>query len=186
MTDFEIFTVVLSFILGLGIAQILSSVVFLVHSRRSVSLNWIPFFWAAAIFGYHINFLFAVLWFYTADRTFGWYLLDLFAAVLLFLSGGLVLPSESRPLPEALDEFFDRDGRLALLPLAIFLASSIPYNVQAGLSWIGQDNVINYALLVFTSAAFLVSGRIRAVATVGFAVLVAYALLFVFQRPGLG
>ncbi len=119
MSEFEIFTVVLSFILGLGIAQILSSVVFLIHSRRDVALSWTPFLWALALFELHINFLFAAFWFYSADRAFVWYLLDLVSAVLLFISGGLVLPSESRALPEALDEFFDRDGRLALVPLAI-------------------------------------------------------------------
>ena len=184
MSEFEIFTVVLSFILGLGIAQILSSVVLLIHARREIELSLTPFLWAAVLFLLHINFLFAALWFYSGDRAFVWYLLDLVSATLLFIGGGLVLPSESRVLPDSLDEFFDRDGRLALIPLAVFLLASLPYNVQAGGSWLRLDNLIISTVCVLCVSAFLARGRTRVAASVASALIVTYAFLFVFARPG--
>ena len=184
MSEFEIFSVVLSFILGLGVAQILSSIVYVIHSRRDTTLRWTTFLWAWAIFLFHVNFLFAALWFYSADRSFTWYLVDLLSAVVLFLSGGLVLPPDSRPLPEDLRTFFDRDGKLALVPLGIFLGLSVPYNIQGGLPPLALDNLIALALLIFAAAAFGVRGRIRTVSTVAFAVLATFAFLFVYARPG--
>ena len=184
MSEFELVSVVLSFILGLGVAQILSSMVYLIHSRRETRLRWTPLLWALSILLFHLNFLFAALWFYSASGSFAWYLLDLFAAVLLFLSGGLVLPSESRSLPADLDEFFERDGRLSLLPMGVFLALSVPYNVEGGLPLLGRDNLIVTSLLVLAAVAFLSRERIRMASTIIFAALTTYAFLFVFARPG--
>ena len=48
MSEFETFAVVLSFILGLGVAQILSSAVYLLQSRREITLRWTPLLWAYA------------------------------------------------------------------------------------------------------------------------------------------
>lgn len=184
MSEFELVSIVLSFILGLGVAQILSSLVYLIHSRRETRLRWTPFLWAVAILLFHLNFLFAALWFYYASGSLELYFLDLFSAVLLFLSGGLILPSASRSLPLDLNEFFERDGRLALLPLSIFLAMSVPYNVQGGLPLLGRDNIIVGSLLVLAAVAYLGKGRVREASTVIFAVLTTYAFLFVFARPG--
>ena len=184
MSEFEVFSIVLSFILGLGVAQLLSAVVFAIHSRREMALRWTPMLWALTIFLFHVNFLFAALWFYSADRDFVWYLQDIIAAVLLFLSGGLVLPSESRPLSADLDEFFARDGRLALIPLGIYLAMSVPYNVQGGTPLLALSNVIMGVLLAFAILAFLARDRLRVGATVAFAALTVFGFLFLWARPG--
>jgi len=184
MSEFEVFSIVLSFILGLGVAQLLSAVVFAIHSRREMALRWTPMLWALAIFLFHVNFLFAALWFYSVDRDFVWYLGDIISAVLLFLSGGLILPSELRPLSADLDEFFARDGRLALIPLGIFLAMAIPVNLQGGLPLLDPNNVILVFLLAFAVMAFLTRSRFRVGATCAFAGLTVFAFLFVWARPG--
>lgn len=62
MSEFETFSVVLSFVLGLGVTQILSSVVFILQSRREITLEWTPVLWAFSLLLYHINYLFALLW----------------------------------------------------------------------------------------------------------------------------
>ncbi|MEN8375196.1 MAG: hypothetical protein ABFS34_07080 [Gemmatimonadota bacterium] len=186
MSDFEVFSVVLSFILGLGVAQILSAVVFAIQSRREIALSWTPFLWAFAIFLFHVNFLFAAFWFYSADRAFEWYLVDLISAVLIFLSGGLVLPSKARPATLDFGDFFDKDGRLALVPLGVFLLLAFPYNVQGGAPMIGPDNLVIAGLLVLTATAFFSRGRLRSVASAASAVLTTVAFLFFWIRPGQG
>ena len=184
MSEFEVFSIVLSFILGLGVAQLLSAVVFAIHSRRQMGLSWPPMLWALAIFLFHVNFLFATLWFHSVDREFVWYMGDIIGAVLIFLSGGLILPSASRPLSADLDEFFARDGRLALIPLGLFLTMAIPFNLQGGLPLLDPNNVILVILLAFAVLAFLGRGRLRTGATCGFAALTVFAFLFVWARPG--
>lgn len=184
MAEFEIFSLVLSLILGLGVAQILSSAVHLIHSRRKISVSWTPVLWAFVIFLFHINFLFAILEFYTSARAVGWYILDILSAVLLFISGGLILPSESQPLTDDLGTFFKGDGRLALVPLGLFIGLSIPWNLEAGVSLFQPDNLILACLLVMSLTAFLARGRARTVATVISAGLTTYAFLFIWARPG--
>lgn len=184
MAEFEIFSLVLSLILGLGVAQILSSAVHLIHSRRKISTSWTPVLWAFAIFLFHLNFLFATLWFYESGRAFGWYLHDILGAVLLFISGGLILPSESQPLTDDLGTFFESDGRLALIPLGLFIGLSIPWNLEGGVSLLDPNNVILACLLVMSLTAFLSRGRARTAATVISVGLTTYAFLFLWARPG--
>lgn len=184
MTELEIFSLVLSLILGLGVAQILSSSVYLIQVRRETSLRWVPFLWAFVIFLFHINFLFAMLEFYMSARAFGWYLFDIFSAVLLFVGGGLILPSESRPVPEDLGVFFERHGRLALVPLGLFVGLSIPWNLEAGVSLVDPSNLLLAGILLMAGTAFRSRGRVRAGATMIAAALTTYAFLFVWARPG--
>lgn len=184
MSEFEIVSVVLSFIIGLGVAQILSAVVFAIHSRRETALRWGPLLWALAILLFHLNFLFAAFQFYNADVTLQGYLLDLLSAVLLFLSGGLILPSESRQALEGLDHFFERDGKLALVPLVLFLLVSIPYNILGGLPVVASDNLVLLCLVALGAITFFFPGRLRGASTVAFTVLTTYAFFFIWARPG--
>ena len=180
MSEFETFAVVLSFILGLGVAQILSSVVYLLQSRRAIALAWTPLLWAYALLLYHVNFLFALL---QARNEALWHL-DLVMAALLFLAGGLVLPSDGRPLPGRLIDFFEEHGRIALLPFALFQGLNILYYALSGWSLVGPDGLLNIALLLLLVPGFWARGRWRFVISLVYAGLVTAAFLFLWARPG--
>ena len=101
MSELEIVTLSLSLILGLSMAQMLSTVALSIRSRHESRIHWVPVACAAAIFFYHVQFWFALV---EVDRaivawSWDWFGPILMMAVLLFLSGALVLPSAGRPLP---------------------------------------------------------------------------------------
>ena len=117
MEIFELITITLSFIVGLGVAQVLASVVGVIRARKDRELHWLPLAWAASIFLAHVQFWFAL---YSRNEqvtwTWGTFGPVLLLAVFLFLSGGLILPSEASQRSETLLEDFREHGRLSLIP----------------------------------------------------------------------
>lgn len=181
MSEFETFSVVLSFILGLGVAQILTSAAHLLHSRRDITLGWTPMLWAYSLLLYHVNFLFAILDAGNAEQL--WHF-NLLLAMLLFLGGVLVLPSPSRPLPEDLNAFFEADGRLALVPLGVYVLLTILYYLVSGWSLWTLDGVLLLVLPVIIVVGWLGRGRIGMFASAVFSGLVTLAFLFLWPHPG--
>ena len=98
MSQFEVITLTLSFVLGLSMSHLLWAAAAAVRARDSLRLHWLPFLWASCIFFVHIQYWFAA---FTVDTiidewSWSWYLQMLALGVLLFASGALVLPSESQ------------------------------------------------------------------------------------------
>jgi hypothetical protein len=185
MTEFEVITITLSLILGLGVAQILTGVVDLARASRPVTLDWMPLVWAWCLFAFQIQ-----IWFAAFDISNmgqldgGLYLIILAMAVLLYLAGGLVLPSQGRGLPGNLLDDFDKFGRRALYPLGGFLFVGIAMNLGVGLSFTHPINVFVYVLVIPLVAVLFSSRRaLQRGATIVFALVQAYALLFVWSRP---
>jgi len=56
MKVFEFISVALSFVIGLGIAHLLTAIVALFRSRKQVQLHWMPFVWAAMVFLWMIQY----------------------------------------------------------------------------------------------------------------------------------
>ena len=56
MSGFEILTITFPFIIGLGVAQVLRSVAYVVREKDQIRLHWIPFSLAALIIFFHIQF----------------------------------------------------------------------------------------------------------------------------------
>ena len=183
MSEIETFAIVLSFVLGLGVTQILSAVVFVLQSRRQVSLSWPPFLWAFALLLYHINYLFALLWIFATAGRMVWYL-DIAMVILLFLSGGLILPSESRDVPASLDQFFIEDGYLALVPLFLFLVLHLVYASLVGLGVWNFNGAMNFALLLTIAVGFAARRRASLLTSALFAAIATISFLFVWARPG--
>ena len=121
---------------------------------------------------------------YADDRTFLWHAQDLVSAFLLFLSGGLVLPPAGGAGQPRLDAHFAEDGRLALLPLGLFLLLGIPYLLEGGVPLLDPNHWVLMALLGCAGVAYLRGGRVRAGATVAFALVTTWAFVFVWVRPG--
>ena len=111
MSQFEVITITLSFVLGLSMSHLLWAAAAAVRARRDLRLRWLPFLWAACIFFVHVQYWFAAFAINTVidQWTWSWYLQMLALGVLLFASGALVLPSESQQRSgDLLDDFRER------------------------------------------------------------------------------
>ena len=139
MSDFELVTITFSFVLGLGIAQILGAASSAIRNRHQRSLHWLPFAFAASIFLFHIQYWF-VLYDYDVELISRWtwatYAPFLGLAVILFLSGGLVLPSANTKPGNSLIEDFQENGRISLLFLAAYILAWVPFNAWGAGTWL--------------------------------------------------
>ena len=128
MSGFEILTITFSFIVGLGMAQVLRSVGHVIRERDRISLHWIPFSAAVLILFFQIQFWFGLAVINSLLEQWAWpvYSLVLSLAVLIFLAGATVLPPPGTGVDHDLREDFRRRGRVSLLFLAVYL-----------LGWIG-------------------------------------------------
>lgn len=129
MSGFEILTITFSFIVGLGVAQVLRSVAYVVRENRQISLHWIPFSVAAIILFFQVQFWFGLAVVNSLIVQWSWpvYSLMLLLAIIIFLSGATVLPHSLTSLGDrGLKEDFETRGRISLVFLALYL-----------LGWIG-------------------------------------------------
>ena len=169
MSELEIVTLSLSLILGLSMAQMLSTVAVSIRGRRESQLHWVPVAWATAIFSYHIQFWFAPI---------------LVMAVLLFLSGALVLPGAGRPLPTDLIEDFEEHGRLALVPVSVYGLLWIPLNVRLGAEWLSAMNALNVVVVALAVVVFFSRDlRVRGIATLAYLTVTVGGIVWVWS-PG--
>jgi hypothetical protein len=187
VSELEIITLTLSLVLGLSMAQLLSSVALAFRARRESQLHWIPLCWTTAIFLFHVQFWFVV---YDLDSivpswTWDWYGPVLLLAVLLFLSGALILPTRDRELETGLLDDFDANGKYALVPLNIYLLTFIPMNVRMGNSWFSLVNAPDVVLGLLAAVALITKNpRARAVSSILYLALAAWAVLFLWSVPG--
>ena len=187
MSELDIVTLTLSLILGLSIAQMLGAVAAAIRGRRQHPVNWIPIAWATAIFLYHVQFWFAIfdIGALTTTWSWDWYAPVLLLAVLLFLSGSLILPSRDHEWAEGMQADFEHNGRLALIPAILYVLVWIPVNARMGGDWIHPANILNIVLIALTVVAFAQrTRRYRGIATVAYVLLVVFGMLFVWSRPG--
>lgn len=128
MSGFEIITITFSFIVGLGVAQMLRAVSDVIRDRDHLDLHWLPFLTAGMILFFQIQFWFGLAVINSILDEWAWpvYSLVLFLAVTIFLGGATVLPSR-RILDElSLLEDYEAKGKISLVFLALYL-----------LGWIG-------------------------------------------------
>ena len=113
MSEFELITITYSFVLGLGIAQILSAASAALRNRSERPLHWLPLAVAASIFLFHVQYWFVLGDFdlnLIDDWTWGTYGPFLALAVVLFMSGGIVLPAPGAETGESLIHDFEDSG----------------------------------------------------------------------------
>ena len=134
MTEFEILSVPIFFVLGLGITKILGGVGSAIRRREQTKLHWLPFAWVFVILVFQIQF-FSMLWFFHEDeRTWTWmsYAPILFHPFLYFLSASLILPTQRDDSMDSLLADFDKHGKLAVIAIGITLFTAIVFNVYVG------------------------------------------------------
>jgi len=131
MELFSILSVVFSIILGLGIANLLTSLVAMFRSRGHGRLHWMPLVWAGCIFVFQIQFWWAIIELRNMVQvwTVTEFLLLLTVALLLFLAAALVIPEKELDENQNLLDVFHQDGQwsLAILSCYAFVAGIVDH-----------------------------------------------------------
>ena len=163
MTLFEFLTVALSFVLGLAVTVLLTSLITAFRYRRLTRMSWLPFAWAL----YLLVIQFEVWWelFGLASMenwSVGAFTLMLLIVLLLFAAGALVLPTAVGDYPEDLDEYFEEDGRWGVALIGAFQLTAIVANTTLfDIPLTGLMNLWNLASIAFIT--ILLSTKRRAV-----------------------
>jgi hypothetical protein len=121
MTAFEFLSVALSFVLGLAVTLVLTSLLAAFRARRESKMDWLPFVWAGYVLVYQFQYWWAIFELSAVPVwTVGTFGVLLLLAVILFLAGGLTLPTGSADYPDDLGEYFRSDGRWGVAALAAY------------------------------------------------------------------
>ena len=132
MTPFEFVTVALSLVLVLALALVLSSALAVFRARRDVRIDWLPVVWAVYIFVSQIQYWWGIFGLSSLDDISGlMFGLMLLRPILLFLAGGLVLPSNPHRFRGDLREYFEKDGRWGVLAYAMYWLV-VPFSTRVG------------------------------------------------------
>jgi len=188
MSQFEIIAITLSFIVGLGIAQLLTSFSEAVRSRIDHPLHWMPFAWGIPILLLSVQYWFAL---FDLDSTIGdwnwfWYLQMLVMAMALFMAAALILPPRESTAKGGLLKDFTTHGRFSLLALIVYLLGWIPANtVMNNGNPLDLANLANAAMSVPALIAYRSrSNRVWIFSTVVFYVIFAITFFGLYSTPG--
>jgi hypothetical protein len=189
VSGFEIITITFSFIVGLGVAQVLRSVAYVVREYQQVRLHWIPFSVAAMILFFQVQFWFGLAVVNTLMEHWTWpvYSLMLLLAILIFLSGATVLPHSLTSLGDrGLKEDFETRGRISLIFLALYLMGWIGVGIMFRVPGLWHLALVNG---LFALVAFLIYGlpnpRIRTALHLVLIAMIIFGALTVWTTPSL-
>lgn len=130
MTPFEFLSVALSFVIGLGVTYLLTSLLSLIRERRTCRPDWLPLLWASYVFEYQVQYWWGVFELAAMESwRFSVFLALLMYAVLLFAAGGLILPHDAARHEEGLRAYFERDGHLGVVLLNGYCLIAPVFNV---------------------------------------------------------
>jgi hypothetical protein len=165
MSGFEIITITFSFILGLGMTQILRSVAYVVRERGQYRLHWNPFSVAALILTFQIQFWFAFVIVDSFLDQWSWpvYSVLLFLAIVIFLSGATVLPPSGSSKTSNLMEDFETRGKISLLFFASYFIGWIVIAIMFWSSDFEQLVVVNLVMAITAVVAFFAQKTTHAV-----------------------
>lgn len=181
MSAFEFISVALSFVLGLGIARLLTAAVNVFRRRDEIEIHWMPLVWAVSIFMFQIQFWWTI--FDLSDSVEQWTLLRFVSllgmAMLLFVAGALVLPASGTGRHSNLLRDFEHDGRWALIFLLAYFTASLWVNWYFwGETPFDAVGAIVIALIVVLALFLSLSNHVaRNVVTVLFLLLSIYACI---------
>jgi len=188
VSGFEILTITFSFVVGLGVAQLLSSVANVVREKEQMRLHWIPFSVALIVLFFQIQFWFGLTVVNSLMDQWSWpvYGLMLILAILIFLSGTTVLPPNTSPRERSLIEDFETRGRISLVFLAMYLAGWIGVGIMFWIPEMGHLALVNGLMaivLIITYAAR--TSRFRTGLHLALIAMTVYGALTVWTTPSL-
>jgi hypothetical protein len=189
VSAFEILTITFSFIVGLGVAQVLRSIAYMVREFRQIRLHWIPFAVAAQILFFQVQFWFGLSVVNSLMTHWSWsvYVSMLSLAILVFLAGATVLPHSLTSLGErSLQEDFETRGRVSLIFLALYLAGWIGIGIMFWVPHLWHLALVNglYALVALV-IFWVSSSRARVALHLLLIVVTIYGSLTVWTTPSL-
>ena len=193
MTEFQLLSVPIGLVLGLGITKILASISNLIRDRKQIKLHWMPFIWAVSLILFPLVFFFHIwdlnLRFSKDSQSWTWmyYGPVMLHAIMMYLGCSLILPNQlSGTSSTNLLTDFDENGRLALVPLAITLIVSWPLNMYLyDTPFFSAANYLNVILAALILVAFLSNRRsLQYIATILFLLIQIYGMGFLWARPG--
>jgi len=189
LSSFEILTITFSFIVGLGVAQVLRSIAYIVREFRQIRLHWIPFSVAAQILFFQVQFWFALSVVNSLMERWSWsvYASLLLLAIFIFLAGAAVLPHSLTSLGErGLKEDFDTRGQVSLIFLALYLAGWIGLGIMFWIPELWHLALVNGSYALLALVIFWISNaRVRAVLHLLLIVITVYGSLTVWTTPSL-
>jgi len=188
LSGFEIITITFSFILGLGVAQVLRSVAFVVREKQDHPLHWIPFSVAAMVLFFQVQFWFGLVVVDSIMKQWTWpaYSLMLVLAMLIFLSGATILPPPSLMGERSVIEDFETRGRVSLLFLALYLLGWIGVAMMFWTPAFWHLVAVNGSMAVVLYLAYASRhSRIRALLHLVLLVMTFYGMLTVWTTPNL-
>ena len=159
MTSFEYFTVLLSFVVSLGVANLLQTIVRLIQEHERVHFSLTYALWAAAIFNLQVTFWFKA-WTYHeqfALRT-ETSIPPLVLAIIAFIACGLATVRVPENGPIDLRGFHARQGRKYQVAYAVFMLVAIVQSALMG------DAARDYGTFLFNSVVQVVLALICVVA----------------------
>ena len=189
MSAFEILTITFSFIVGLGVAQVLRSVAYMVREAGQISLHWIPFSVAAQILFFQVQFWFALTVVNSLKEQWSWsvYFMMLLLAIFIFLAGATVLPHSLSSLGgRGLKEDFETRGRISLILLALYLLGWIVVGIVFWIPQLWHLALVNgsYAVIALT-IYWAASPRLRNLLHLVLIAITIYGSLTVWTTPSL-
>ena len=188
MSSFELITITFSFILGLGVAQVLRSVAYVVREKNQYRLHWIPLSMAALALAFQVQFWFAlfVVDSFLDNWTWPVYTILLLLAIVIFLCGATVLPPPGSSHPYNLIEDFNTRGKISLL---FFASYFLGWDVVAVMFWgprMGLLAVVNIIMAAISITAYVVQQpRSRSLLHGILIALTIYGMIGVWATPSL-
>jgi hypothetical protein len=188
VSGFELITITFSFILGLGVTQILRSIANVVRERDQFRLHWIPLTTVALILAFMIQFWFALFVVNSFLESWNWpvYSILISLAFIIFLGGAAALPEPASQRTTDLIDDFNSRGKVSLL---FFAAYFLGWNVLAVMFWrpgMGQLATVNFMMATLSTAEYYSKQpRTRALIHSAMIALAIYGLINVWATPSL-
>jgi hypothetical protein len=184
MTPFEHLSVLISIVIGLGIAHLLTAVQHLIQARERIVFYWLPLAWAVLVLVTQVE------WWWSSfslegqsDWNFFYFLFLLLSPVALFLASALVLPAIEAGQDYDLRGYYESTHRwffgvLTFNPLLDAIRRGLEFGtVQEVGVW---SNTL--ATLLLLSLAVVRSARYHVVATLIVAALFLYFIVSAVLR----
>ena len=126
MSDFDFFTILLSFVISLGVTTLLAAVARLVQESDRVVFSWRYALWAAAIFNLQVTF-WIKSWSYrnSYEMHLSTAMPPLILAIAAFLACGLATPPIRDGGPIDLKAFHETNGKKYAIAFAVFMVLAI-------------------------------------------------------------
>lgn len=187
MNAFDYLTVLISIVLGLAIANVLTRLATVVTARERVDLYWPPVVWAVWLFFISVQHWWAEWGLrHTQTWTFGTFWLELLVPVDLFLLSTLVLPERGENHKLDLGEWYFRNlrwffGIMFFLP-ALSIASELARSGR-------MSSSLNLGFLLAFDAVIAVAYLLRSrraqewIAAQAMVMTVAYVVLLFLRLP---